>query len=130
MKNKLAWLLLFAFFPLLVVAAEAVAAPATPEVPNFVLVFLTNLIATHPKVATLVGILGTMRLWAKPAFTLIHSVVDTTPSTKDDAVLGKVTNFFAANPVGKMLAYLLDYVTSIKIVPVQPKPTVTDTNSP
>lgn len=117
----LAALVAFVLTAGLALAADLVAAPAAPDAQNFVLTFLTNLIQSSPKVATLIGVLGTMRLWAKPAFSIVHSIVDMTPSTRDDALIGQAVNWFATSTTGRGIAYALDYLTSIKIVPIQPK---------
>lgn len=95
-----------------------IAAPTlSPATQNFILGLLTTLAAKYPFVATLIGILGTMRLWAKPAFSFIHSIVDLTPTMADDGWWSKAYSFFTTNPVGKFLAYLLDWLGSIKLTP-------------
>lgn len=87
------------------------------EAQNFVIQFLTGLIAKHAWLATLITVIGSMRLWAKPVFSALHAFALLTPSTWDDGLWEKVNNFFTNTAVGKFLAYLLDWFTSIKVVP-------------
>jgi hypothetical protein len=103
-------------------AQEITAAPEmpitlTPEAQNFVLDLFTGLIAKYPVLATLVAILGSMRVWAKPFFSAVHALVQLTPSKTDDGWWASAYDFFTLTPTGKTLAWLLDYVASIKLVP-------------
>lgn len=135
MKYKSTWLFatlacfcalfLFPAFAHAQEAAPIVPISLTPEYQNFVLNMLTSLIAKYPVLATLVGILGSMRLWAKPLSAFVHGIVELTPSKTDDGMWASVYDFLTLTATGKTLAWLLDYVTSIKIVPPAPKPSVT-----
>lgn len=107
-----------------VAAAAAVPAALGPVLPveaqNFILELLGKLMISHPWVATLVAVLGSMRLWAKPVFSLVHTIIDATPSKYDDGIWAALYAFFTVNPVGKFLAYLLDWFASVKITPAAP----------
>lgn len=107
------------FAPVFLFAQEAV--PVVPVLPadaqNFILDLLGRLMVSHPWVATLVAVLGSMRLWAKPLFSLIHTIVDATPSKTDDGLWATAYAFFTVNPVGKFIAYALDWFASVKITP-------------
>jgi len=105
-------------------ATDATALTLSPDTQNVILSVLTKLMASHPWVATLLAFMGTMRAWAKPVSSLVHSIVDLTPSKTDDSLLNSVTSFFTDTPLGRFLAYLLDWLTSIKIQPPAAKPPV------
>ena len=102
-------------------AASTVVLPALPpEAANFILAWLTGLAAKHSGVATLITVLGTMRLWAKPLFSLIHTVVELTPSKTDDGAWARAHDWLTTTADGQVAAWLLDYVTSIKLVAHEP----------
>lgn len=123
--------ILLAMFALLAVSLFAQDAEAIPKAipvaeaygggdevaPNVALDFFKALTADHAWLATLIVIMGALRAVAKPLFSLIHSIIDVTPSTWDNGVVSRITNFFLLNPVGKTIAYVLDWLTSIKIKP-------------
>lgn len=120
-------LLLAALFGLLCVSpcfAQSPAAPVSPETQNFILEVLTGLAVKYPVVATIVGIMGTMRLWAKPVCSIVHQVIELTPTKWDDGWWAKGYDFLTKNPVGIAIAWGLDWLASIKIVPpgAQPRP--------
>ena len=123
--------LLFAAFVGLFLATFAFAQDPTapvsipPDAQNFILNFFVTLAASHPWVATVITVLGSMRLWAKPLFGFVHSVIEMTPTKTDDGFWAAAYDFFTVNPLGKTLAWLLDFVGSIKIVPPAP-PVKTD----
>lgn len=101
-------------------ASPTLTATATDALPvedqNLVLGFLLKLIGTHPWIATVIAFMGICRTGAKPIFSFIHFVVDTTPSKSDDGLLNSVCLWFTVNPIGRSLAFLIDWFTSIKIV--------------
>lgn len=122
------WLLaaLFLLTICLIFAPEAraqdVTVPAntiilSPDAQNFVLTLLGKLIESHPWLATVIAFVGSMRLWAKPVFTALHALTELTPSKFDDGLWAMVHRFFVENPVGRFLAYLLDWLGSVKITP-------------
>ena len=110
-------------------ADPAAAAPAfvTPEAQNFILGLFTTLAVKFPFVASLIALLGTMRLWAKPVFTAVHAIVDLTPTKIDDGYWAKAYDWFTGTTSGRFAAWLLDYVASIKLVPPGGKPITVNT---
>lgn len=94
-------------------------APDSPVIPDaveaFVLDKFVGIAMKHSWLATLILIMGTCRVFAKPFSSLVHSLVDMTPSKADDGVLNSIITFFHENTVGKFLAYVVDWLTSIKI---------------
>lgn len=117
-KHLLALLAIFA----LATAASAqtltadTSAMLTPEAQNFILGWLLALTKSHPWIATVITILGSARLWAKPLFSLVHMIADLTPSNSDNTVLDKAVTWFHG-PLGSKVAYLLDWTLSIKVIP-------------
>ena len=89
----------------------------TPETENIILGFFLKLAQDHGWLATLLAVMAMMRLWAKPVSSIIHQVVDLTPTTWDNGVLNSFARFFNENALGRVLAYVLDWLTSIKITP-------------
>lgn len=99
-------------------APAVVVTPVLPaEASNFILELLFKLAAAHPWVATIITVIGSMRVWAKPVFAAIHSIIEITPTTYDDGLWAMAYRFFTENPVGKSIAWLLDYLASVKIAP-------------
>lgn len=74
-------------------------------------VILTALIAKYPVLASIVGVVGILRLLLKPLFSFFHSFVLATPTPKDDALLSTVET----SKTYSIVAFLLDYIGSIKI---------------
>jgi len=66
----------------------------------------------YPIVASVVAVVGTLRLIIKPIMVAAQAVVDATPSEKDNKVVKKVeeSKFY------KFLMFILDYVASVKPV--------------
>lgn len=110
--------------------AQADAVPATtevgfqmpPEVDNIVLAVFTKLVVKYPWLATVIAFIGAARLWAKPLSSMVHHFVELSPTKRDDDWLKAFISFFHENAVGRVLAYLLDWFTSIKLqVPNYPE---------
>lgn len=120
MKSKI--LLLISVIGLASVAsAQSIgAADASAVLPieaqNIILNLLLSLAQSHPWIATVITVIGSARIWAKPAFSLVHWVIDLTPGTSDNALLDRLVAWFHG-PLGSKVAYLLDWVLSIKIIP-------------
>ncbi len=92
--------------------------------PDAIQAFVLNFAQSHPWLASLIAFMGACRVAAKPISSIVHSIVELTPSKRDDGLL---TDFLAwfQTPLGSKAAYALDWLTSIKIVPPAPKvPTV------
>ncbi|HTJ78496.1 MAG TPA: hypothetical protein VL357_05830 [Rariglobus sp.] len=102
-------------------AGSTITADPSTVVPdaaqNVILTFFLKLAVAHPLVATLLSLMGTARTWAKPVSSIIHTVVDLTPSTTDNGWLNTLMSWFTTTTTGKTVAYIIDWVTSIKIVP-------------
>ncbi len=73
--------------------------------------FVMWLIAKNPQVASLLVLMGTLRLVMKPVMSALQEVVDLTVTTKDNELLAKVLN----SKWYKALSWLLDYVGSVKL---------------
>lgn len=85
--------------PALVTAAEAVATP-----------FIVSFAQSHAWLATIIALVGTLRLIFKPIVTAVEIYVKNTPKTEDDAIVEKVE----ASIWWKILYWLLDWGASIK----------------
>ena len=81
--------------------------------------WLTNLIASYPKLAVVVFIVGGLRLTLKPLFSFLHTFLPAWGLTSWDS---EVTVIEASKPV-KFMYFLIDYLGSVK-VPVAATPTV------
>lgn len=106
MKNKLFALIALALTPVALFAAEAVA-PVASESPQWLL----DLAAKYPWLVTVLLIVGALRLAVKPVFSIWHTYVESTETTKDDEFLSKVET----SKWLKLVLYALDYVASVKI---------------
>lgn len=94
--------------------AQDAPLPVADTAPSWVL----DLVIKYPWLATVVTVMGIMRLVVKPAMVFFHEVVKATPSVKDDELLAKVES----SPVLKWFLIGLDWFASVKIV--HPKATV------
>jgi hypothetical protein len=92
-------------------ASSLSSAPATTA-PDAIANFLTPLVVKFPWIASIVSVLGIARLILKPLFTFLHTVVQATPSLKDDELLLKTEESKAF----KWVVFGLDYVFSIKLI--------------
>jgi hypothetical protein len=72
---------------------------------------LVNLVTSYPKIATVFLIMGAARAIMKPLMTLLRTVAEQTPSTKDNELLDQVEK----SKVFKTVEFVLDYVASIKL---------------
>lgn len=63
--------------------------------------------------ASILIIVGTLRLTIKPLLSFLHTFVDSTPTKVDNDFLEKVEN----SKVLKVIFYLLSLFASVKIVP-------------
>lgn len=70
-----------------------------------------ELIKSFPWFSDLVMIMGTARIIFKPLFTLIETIISTTPSKEDD----KKWEDIKGSKMFAFLMYLVDYVASVKI---------------
>lgn len=67
----------------------------------------------HPTLATMIVLMGSMRMFAKPVVSAIRQIIVLTPSKADDVWLDKMEK----KGWVKVLLYVLDWVSSIKITP-------------
>jgi hypothetical protein len=68
--------------------------------------------AKWPVVASILFVIGCLRVVFKPIFAVLHAYVAFTPNEADDAVLEKIEG----SVVYKNALWVLDYLASIKIV--------------
>lgn len=74
---------------------------------------IIDLLSKVPGMVEILVVVGTLRLVNKPLFSLIRSVVDSTPTKKDNEVLDKVES----SGIYKTFTYVLDWFGSVKIEP-------------
>ena len=99
--------------PMVDLALAPALAPG-PVADNPFLGLFLDLAATHPWVASVLSFMALCRVWAKPLSSLVHAVIDLTPSKADDGFLNGILTWFAS-PLGRKVAYGIDWLTSIKI---------------
>ncbi|MDB6017670.1 MAG: hypothetical protein JWR19_2159 [Pedosphaera sp.] len=80
------------------------------DVSNAVTNMIGGLVVKYPWMSTVIFVVGVLRLCMKPIFTIVESVVKSTTSTSDDAVLAK----FEGGAIYKWLFWGLDLFASIK----------------
>ncbi len=76
--------------------------------------------AQYPIVATILMVVGVLRLVNKPLFAFLNTVVAATPTPKDNEILKKIETSKAY----QYISFLLDYLGSVKMpakVAVVPK---------
>ena len=93
--------------PLIVV--KATSFPGLPDI-------IGNAVAKFPWLGTVLLIVGSLRLLLKPIFSIAHSYVLATASTRDDEIYTKIEQ----SPITRSLFYVLDWFGSIKAQPVIP----------
>jgi hypothetical protein len=114
-------LLIGAAFSFLIATAFGADAPAAgAQVAGSTAEWLSGIVvwaaAKYPWAVTVLLAIAGLRIVCKPAFSIWHAIVARTPSPKDDEFLAKVE----ASTALKWFLWVLDYVASIKIVPVTP----------
>jgi len=72
---------------------------------------LIGLVAKYPVIASILSILGLIRLIVKPIMEIIKAYVAYTPNKEDDSFVNKVI----ASPVYNKFLFVLDWLFSIKI---------------
>ncbi len=78
---------------------------------DIILNFIMWIVAKNPMVASLIVMVGTMRLVMKPIMSALQQVVDLTATKVDDEMLKKVLD----SKWYKAISWFLDYVGSIKL---------------
>lgn len=84
---------------------------------EFLKPYLIGFAEKQPVVLSILGVIGFMRLIMKPLFDFAKAVVAATSSKKDDEFLAKVE----ASSIYKVLAYIIDWLGSVKIGPQSPE---------
>jgi hypothetical protein len=98
--------------PLAVMSQEAI--PLPPELAaDLARPLVVRVVQSHPWVASLLILIGSLRLLFKPIMSLVRSRIAATPTTEDDAQLQRVMSSWWY----QALAWTLDFVASIKIAP-------------
>lgn len=83
--------------------------------------FIIQFASQYPIVASILMVVGVLRLINKPLFAFLNAVVVATPTTKDNEILKKVETSKAY----QYISFLLDYLGSVKVpqkVVAVPKP--------
>ena len=70
-----------------------------------------EMVRSYPAFADLVMIMGVFRIVFKPLFTLINTVILTTPTKKDDEQWAKIQG----SKIFSTALFLIDYIASVKI---------------
>jgi hypothetical protein len=98
--------------PLAVMSQEAI--PLAPDLAaDLARPLVVQVVENHPWVASLLILIGSLRLLFKPIMSLVRSRIAATPTTEDDAQLQRVMSSWWY----QALAWTLDFVASIKIAP-------------
>jgi hypothetical protein len=72
---------------------------------------LMTLLQKQPWFATVIAVMGTARLIAKPIMTAIREVIKATPTQVDDSALSK----FEQSKIYKGLCFVVDWLFSVKL---------------
>lgn len=100
------------FAPFALMSQEAI--PLAPDLAaDLARPLVVRVVENHPWVASLLILIGSLRLICKPIMSLVRARISATPSTEDDAQLQRVMSSWWY----QALAWTLDFVASIKIVP-------------
>ena len=78
--------------------------------------FLHDMLSQYPHISTVLVVVGILRIINKPLFALLHVIVQSTKSEKDDQALEKVEKSI----VYKIFLFLLDWFASFKIPETKP----------
>lgn len=98
--------------PVALMSQEAI--PLAPDLAaDLARPLVVQVVENHPWVATLLLLIGSLRLVCKPLMSLVRARVTATPGTEDDAQLQRITSSWWY----QALAWTLDFVASIKISP-------------
>lgn len=76
-----------------------------------ILAFILFFISKYPVFASILVVIGALRLINKPLFAIIRSVAEYTESPKDDELLNKVEG----SKIYRGICFVLDYLGSIKL---------------
>jgi uncharacterized membrane protein YcgQ (UPF0703/DUF1980 family) len=70
-----------------------------------------NLIVKFPVLASILMVVGGLRIVVKPIMALLHNLADYSPSQKDDILIDKVEN----SKLYKGFLFCIDWLASIKV---------------
>ena len=106
------------FFLMLIpinVFAEEVVAPvvAAIEKPDPIHDFIASLVSHYPVFMIILLVVGALRAVMKPLFSLLHTFVDITPTSRDNDWLSAIEK----SDILSIFVYALDWVASIKVIP-------------
>ena len=103
------------FLTCLAVTAQTTNAPVVFQDTGAAVSEVANLAARYPWLATVFMVIGFLRTFGKPLMTLVEKFAASTPGSRDDILIQKVE----ASTGYKLLAFVLDWTTSVKIGPSQ-----------
>jgi len=72
---------------------------------------LIDLVTKFPVLASIVAVIGILRIVVKPVMSAARSIVDATPSQKDNEFLDKLEG----HKIYKAFIYVVDWFSSIKL---------------
>lgn len=72
---------------------------------------LLDLVGKYPVIATVIAIVGILRIVIKPLVSIMENVAAATETKADDVVVEKVKT----SAIYKGLVWLIDYVASVKL---------------
>ena len=72
---------------------------------------ILSLVAQYPVLASVLLVMGGLRIVVKPLMGILHELAIYTPTQKDDELLGKVE----ASSFYKGLVYVVDWFASVKL---------------
>lgn len=81
---------------------------------------LGGLVVKYPWAMTILVVIGVLRSINKPLFSLMRALAKSTTNTTDDGVLDQIEQSKAY----KILTYILDWTTSVKLPPQKSELTV------
>lgn len=72
---------------------------------------IVELMSKYPVAASVLAVIGVLRVINKPIFAIAHAIVEATPSKSDDDALAAVE----ASAFYKGLVFVLDWFASVKV---------------
>jgi len=72
---------------------------------------LVELVAKYPMAASIVAVVGVLRITVKPVMSAVRSIVDATATQKDNEFLDNVEG----SKIYKAFIYVVDWFSSVKL---------------
>lgn len=72
---------------------------------------ILDLVSQHPIIASVLAVIGALRLINKPLFALLHTIVDVTATEIDNRYLKMIEE----SKLYKGFLFILDYLGSVKV---------------